>query len=153
MTKSTGVGRGGARPGAGSGGPRPGAGRKPKPPPTIKLKPETQASAEQQINKLVSAAVTDAPTEAPAMTLVHEAYATLADVMANCPLGAPRVAAAKAIIDIARAAEARQKQAQAEATGVTGKKAAAQAVAEERMAEGSKFSAPPPPPGSFQRMQ
>jgi hypothetical protein len=75
---------------------------------------------------------------------VPEAYRALKDVMETSVFPAPRVSAAKAIIDLARAAEVEAR----EAMGLNGKKALAQAAAETRLATGGKFSAPPPPPGT-----
>lgn len=141
MTKSTGVGRG-----VGGGRPRK---HNPAPPAEAKKRAKDQALVTA---RRLSVLVTETGSLAPAASLIHEAYATLADVMANCPIGAPRVAAARAIIDLARAAEEEAEKAKAEASGQTGKKVAAKAVADQRMAEGGKFSAPPPPPGALQRM-
>jgi hypothetical protein len=130
VTKPTGVGRG-------KGGGRP---RK-----KVSVPAETKQRAKAEAKRLEKAAVTDETALAPAANLVTEAYATLADVMDNCPIGGPRVAAAKAIIELARAGEAAAEKARAEASGMTGKKAQAQAAAEARITSGGKYSAPPPP--------
>ncbi|WP_156465594.1 hypothetical protein [Methylobacterium sp. Leaf106] len=70
-----------------------------------------------------------------AADLVAKAYATLQDVMDNSPFPAPRVTAARAILDIARDEKA-------EKAGTGGKKAERQAAAEK---VGGKFSAPSAP--------
>ena len=112
MTKSTGVGRGGKRPGAG---------RKPKHSTTAK-------ATEQVVQDAAKAART-------ASDLVEKAYATLEDVMDNSPFPAPRVSAAKAVIELAK---------EEAAPAAAGKKAQRQANAE-RATSGGRFAVRQPP--------
>ena len=146
MTASTGVGRG-----KGGGRPRKNAPPKAKAEPKAKAKPieippvsaATRKAARAEADRL--AEVGKESTLSPAAELMPLAYATLADVMDNSPADASRVSAAKAIIELARAAEAEAR----EAAGTTGKKAQAQAAAEQHAATGGKF-APPPASHRFQ---
>lgn len=75
--------------------------------------------------------------------MVGEAFAALRDVMANSPFPAPRVTAARAIIDLAKA-----EREESEGAAPAGKKAQAKATAHDKVAAGGKFAPPPPPPGS-----
>lgn len=137
VTKSTGVGRGGKRSGAG---------RKPKS--DVRSK-----AVEREVSKAVETIASAAPkrraaTKAPkteetsrATALLAKAYATLEDVMDNSPFPAPRVTAARAVIDLAMAETA---PASSKAAGVLGKKEAAKAAAKS-MAAG-RFATPPAPP-------
>lgn len=96
MTKSKGVGRGGRRVNSG---------RKPSGP--IPAKAAAKAVEKRVAKVVTSLAKPIAPQfEKDAVELAKErlarAFATLDDVMDNSPFPAPRVSAAKAIIDIAR---------------------------------------------------
>jgi hypothetical protein len=136
-TKSKGIGRG-----KGGGRPR----KHPLP-----VSPKIDAAARKEVERLSKVATANGVL-APAADLVPEAYRTLKDIMETSPFPAPRVSAAKAIIELARAAEAEVR----EAAGLSSKKAQAQAAAEARVSAGGKFSAPPPPPGAMRgpdRMQ
>ena len=82
------------------------------------------------------------PAPKSASDLVDEAYATLRDVMANSPFPAPRVTAARAVINFAREENL------AKGPGV-GKKAQRQAGAEKAASEG-RFAVPQPPPPRMQ---
>jgi len=162
-TKSKGVGRGagsgGKRPGAGSGGPRPGAGRKPKPGAVLVKAAPVKAKAEQpEVPKketVIPASLRSA-IEAVLPTLDDEAEPTVEELEALAKKAmrqvlqysmqdAARVSAARMVRDWADAERERA----AEANSVTGKKAAAQAAAQDHAAAGGKF-APPPAPIRFQ---
>lgn len=124
MTKSTGVGRGGKRAGAGA-----------KPRGLVKkaLTPEVQEQARLRIVTLASLP----PEENPASSRVRLAYETLEDVMQNSPFPAPRVTAARAIIDLAKEEQARAD------SSTLGKKKQAKVTAEARAT--GRFAAPAPP--------
>lgn len=124
MTKSTGIGRG-----KGGGGKKPGAGRKRKhstPVRTVERNVEKAAGT-------IAEARDASPTDLTAAALVAKAYATLEDVMDNSPFPAPRVTAARAVLDLARAEEEAK-------AGALGKKAARQAAADEATTGGGKFA-------------
>ena len=91
MTKSTGIGRG-----VGGGGKKPGAGRKPKGAAKIAKQPKIRAAAESYIEILMRT------SDGLASALVGKAFATMVDVMDNSPTSAPRVSAARAIIELAK---------------------------------------------------
>lgn len=128
MTKSTGKGRGGKRPGAG---------RKPKAVVAQARSPEVIQAAVVEVERIAKS------NSGPASGLVGEAFATLRDVMAHSPFPAPRVTAARAIIELAKA-----EREEAEGAAPAGKKAQAKANAHAKVAAGGKFAPPPPPPGS-----
>lgn len=119
VTKSTGIGRGGKRPGAG---------RKPKHAGSAK---ETERHIGEAVKSVV-AALSEPRAIANAADLVAKAYATLEDVMDNSPFPAPRVTAARAVLDLARA--------EAEDAKPNGKKAVRQAAADQATASGGKFA-------------
>jgi hypothetical protein len=125
MTKSTGKGRGGKRVGAG---------RKPKTLVQQARSPEVAEAAAAEVERIAKS------NEGPASGLVWEAFATLRDVMANSPFPAPRVTAARAIIDLAK-----EERAEAEGSHPTGKKAQAKAKAQAAASSGGKFAPPSPP--------
>ena len=108
------------------GGKRAGAGRK----------PTMIAKAADPVNSELAKAHIQSMTEneGPASSLVSVAYATLLDVMDNSPFSAPRVTAARAIIDLAKAEK------MAVSGGGVGKKEQQQATAS-KMATG-KFATP-----------
>ena len=137
MTKSKGIGRG-------KGGGRP---RKHPVQTRRVVTPEVKEAARQEAEKL-AAIVTSSTALEPATKLAPLAYATLVSVMEGSTFDAPRVSAAKAILQLAQAAEqeaAKVKEAAAAANGVDGKKAQAKATAESKMHAENKFAAPPPP--------
>lgn len=161
MTASKGVGRG-----FGGGRPRK-DGTKAKPKRTRRFEPLVEAAAKgpvevpPDVDVLIREAIAkheekrlDAEARnsraaaegalAPAADLLGVAYETLLDVMSHSPFPAPRVSAAKTIVEWAK----EQQAAAAEAAGMTGKKAQATATAHAKIATGGKFSAPPPPPGA-----
>ncbi|WP_156387664.1 hypothetical protein [Methylobacterium sp. Leaf399] len=118
-TKSTGIGRGGRRQGAG---------RKPK-------YAGSATATELQIGEAAQAVV--AAMQQPggitrAADLVAKAYATLEDVMDNSPFPAPRVTAARAVLDLARE--------ESDKSNLNGKKAVRQAAADQATAGGGKFA-------------
>lgn len=82
------------------GGSRKGAGRKPKPMIDQAKTPEVIRAAEIQVAELSLTAA------GPASALIWEAYAALREVMSCSPFAAPRVSAAKAIIELAKAERA-----------------------------------------------
>lgn len=100
---------------------------------------QSEAQTAKSVERAV-AAIADVPAEVKlpatcAADLLGEAYSTLRDVMANSPFPAPRVTAARAIIEFARE----------EAMGnVAGKKAQRQAGAEKAASQG-RFAVPQPP--------
>lgn len=112
MTASKGVGRG-----VGGGGKKPGAGRKAKAMVAVAKNPEVSEAAKRFVEDLKT-------NETPASRLLDLAYLTLSDVMDNSPFPAPRVTAARAVIALAIAEQAR-----ALGTVETGKKAQAAAAA------------------------
>ncbi|HVI30453.1 hypothetical protein [Hansschlegelia sp.] len=124
VTKSTGVGRGGKRPGAG---------RKPK---HALSAPKTERGVADAVRAVADAKLARVAARAAA-DLVEKAYATLEDVMDNSPYPAPRVSAARAVIDLAR-------EEAAEKAGAGGKKALRQANAEKAAGSG-RFAVPEPP--------
>lgn len=124
-TKSKGVGRG-----KGSGGKRPGAGRKAQHAITAKATEQQVGEAAQKVVDSLRAIA--GPTKAA--DLVAKAYATLEDVMDNSPFPAPRVTAARAVLDLAREEEEAQK------ASASGKKAQRQAAADQATASGGKFA-------------
>ncbi|KQT13982.1 hypothetical protein ASG40_19325 [Methylobacterium sp. Leaf399] len=67
-----------------------------------------------------------------AADLVAKAYATLEDVMDNSPFPAPRVTAARAVLDLARE--------ESDKSNLNGKKAVRQAAADQATAGGGKFA-------------
>lgn len=135
-TKSKGVGRG-----KGSGGKRPGAGRKPKSLVKKALSPEVKEQAKARIETLAALPLEENPASARARL----AFKTLDDVMINSQFDAPRVTAARAIIELAK-----EEQARAASAGL-GKKEQAKMKAKE-LAVG-KFAAPPPPPSAKRSLQ
>lgn len=100
---------------------------------------QTEVQAAKSVERAV-AAIADVPAEVKppatrAADLLSEAYATLRDVMATSPFPAPRVTAARAVIEFARE----------EAMGnASGKKAQRQAGAEKAASQG-RFAVPQPP--------
>lgn len=125
-TKSKGIGRG-------KGGGRP---RK-HPCPVSPIIDEAARKEADRLGKVVVAGGALAP--APAM--VGDAYRTLKDVLDHSTFAAPRVTAARAIIDLARAAETEAK------NSIGGKKQEQRQLAENRIASGGKFAPPDPPRG------
>ena len=79
----------------GHGGKRPGAGRKPKVLIKVAKTPEMIEAAETRIKRMA------ALTNGPASALLFQAFAALQDVINNSQADAPRVSAAKAIIELA----------------------------------------------------
>ena len=98
------------------------------------------AAAEAQIEAIASTGA------GPASALVTKAFATMVDVMDNSPFPAPRVTAARAIIDLAR----EERIAAASGVSAPGKKADAKSRAVDRAV--GKFAAPAPP-GTTDRLQ
>ena len=141
MTVSTNRGRGGKRPVAG----------RPKSKGVVaKVIAEKTGSVGKDLDEAITSVLSklddgDYPTSAA--ELEGLALATLKQIMRAGPQDGPRVSAAKAVKEWADAERERD----AESRGITGKKAAAQATAEAKIAAGGKFEAPPPPPGT--RMQ
>lgn len=131
-TKSKGVGRG-----RGSGGKRPGAGRKPKHAVSVKATEQQVFDAAETIQAVRSAPRNDRS----ASDLLAKAFATLEDVMDNSPFPAPRVTAARAIIDLAKDEEAERS---GKASGTGGKKDQ-RAAAVDRVASSGRFAAPSAP--------
>ena len=122
------------KPKSNRGGRRPGAGRKPKSLTTQAKTPEVIAAAVAHVERIAES------SGGPASALMSRAFATLQDVMVKSPFPAPRVTAARAIIELAQAEKA-----EAEAPRVGGKKAQAQARAEKHVSGGGKFAPPSAP--------
>lgn len=130
------------KPKRGRGGKRPGAGR-PKSKGVLAAK-----KLEVAKENLDAAREILGPTTDPVPTLEElEALAlqTLQQIMKSSPQDGPRVSAAKAVKEWVEKGRERA----AEAAGMTGKKAQAQAAAEQHTASGGKF-APPPAAHRFQ---
>jgi hypothetical protein len=128
MAESRGVGRGGARPGAG----RPRNGESPGAPRRAKI-----VAARAVIQSIAAASAGSNPNMS-ATDLVGVAFATLEDVMRNSPASAPRVTAARAILDIAFAGKTAELQLER-----LGKKDIANANAEQQAL--GKFAVPTAP--------
>ena len=124
----------------GHGGKREGAGRKPKSLTTLAKSPEVIKAAENQVMAMAEA------SDGPASALVGEAFAALRDVMNNSPYAAPRVSAARAIIDLAKLERAADRDG-----SPVGKKEIAKATA--KASAVGKFAVPPPPSSGADRLQ
>ena len=114
------------------GGARKNAGRKPKSLIAEAARPEVSRSAEVVVERMKEA------TTGPASVIAPDAYAALRDIINDSDaIASARVAAAKAIIDLAKAEQT--------VSTEVGKKAAAETLAHARVAEGGRFAVPPPP--------
>jgi hypothetical protein len=85
------------------GGKRAGAGRKPTIKPLEPLVPIEVAAAAGRVVEAIVAKARKLPTPSCAVDMLPLAFETLQDVMANSPFPAPRVSAAKLVIDYAMA--------------------------------------------------
>ncbi len=114
------------------GGARKNSGRKPKGFITQSVKPEILQASSAAVARLK-----DIPT-GPASVIAPEAFAALRHVINNPDApAAARVAAAKAVIELAKAEQSSSQE--------VGKKAVAETLAHARVAEGGRFAVPAPP--------